>query len=70
MIRTEPCAEQILRRDYTGLKPYRRLHHSLSLTTIPDPEGCGVLTHIVDPPHSWPALGPSPLNLPITWLEM
>ena len=53
-----------------GLKPYRRLYHSLPLTAIPswtlpipDPQGCGVLMHIVDPPHPWPALGPSPPGL-------
>ena len=49
-----------------GLKPYCRLYHSLSLTAIPsrnlpilDPQGRGVLTNIVNPPHPWSALGPS-----------
>ena len=51
------------------MKPYLRLYCSFPLTSIhirtlpiPDPQRCGVLTHIVDPPHPWAFYPNQPSN--------
>lgn len=54
----DPTMHRISYFYYLALQPYRRLHQSLPPIAIPNHQGCGVLTQVVNPPQPWPAQGP------------